>query len=237
MIRSIMHSIELPLEYLEPLKAAFPGALGIPVPRSNIVYASIASHPDIFAFTPNGLDVVVSSELSDEICKSLSSAGLRVIRSCVAPKGEYPHTCVLNAVRVGKYIFHNTRHTDLAIKDLAAELGFELVHINQGYARCSVIPVGEDSLITCDAGIAKTALSKGLDCILVSTDKLLLPGQRHGFIGGSTGVTSDGAIFFLGDLSQHTDGISIISFLSRHKIQYMDIPGLPLFVAGSILLI
>jgi hypothetical protein len=237
MIKSIIHSLDLPEPYLRVLSVAFPEASLIPIPRSTDVYPSIASHPDIFIFTPDRKHFVVPDSLPDSIVHAISAAGFRVILSHAVPKGEYPGTCVLNAVRVGKYIFHNIKYTDLSIKCLASELGLELVHVNQGYARCSVIPVGQDSLITCDPGIDKAARAKGLDSKLVATDKLLLLGQKHGFIGGASGNTPDGKIVFLGDISGHPDSEDILPFLAKYGIKYVSFQELPLFDAGSIIFI
>ena len=121
------------------------------------------------------------------------------------------------------------------IKDLALEWDMELVHVNQGYARCSVIPVRDKALITCDPGIAKAAIGLGLDVKLIYSGNLLLLGQKYGFIGGSSGITPDGAVVFLGDISEHPDCEGMISFLTKYDVGYVHLKGLPLLDAGSLI--
>lgn len=157
--------------------------------------------------------------------------------SQAAPHGNYPGTALLNAARVGRYIFCNPKYIDKVILDAAGQMGFELVKVNQGYARCSTIPVGKSALITCDAGIAKEARENGLDAELISPGNIALPGEKYGFIGGSSGIMPDGRIVFLGDISRHPDYPLISSFLDERGVGYIYLKGLPLFDAGTFIFV
>ncbi|MFC1577132.1 DUF6873 family GME fold protein [Candidatus Omnitrophota bacterium] len=231
----LIHSAGIPKPYLSGLQGLLPGLTAIPLPPSRDVYPSIAAHPDIFLFVLDNSTLISSRSLPKGAEDSLKRSGVNLVASQTVAHGKYPETAPLNAVRVGKYIFHNTQFTDTAIRDLAEERGLELVHVDQGYARCSVIPVGEGSMITCDEGIAGEAERSGLDVERVSTGGVSLPGERHGFIGGASGIMPDGAVVFLGDIRRHADHQRIDAFLKMHGVDYKYLPDLPLFDAGSLI--
>lgn len=233
----LIHSGDIPEAYIKEIDRIFPGIVRIPVPRSKDVYDSIASHPDIFIFALDRNTLVSSPALYDGLVASLAGADIRILRSQIDPHGKYPETASINAVRIGTYLIHNVQYTDPVIRDIARKRGLESINVKQGYTRCSVIPVTENSLITCDRGIAEAAEGSGLEVELVSSGSVLLPGQKHGFIGGAAGVIPDGSVFFLGDISQHPDYSKIAAFLDRHEVGYSYIPDLPLFDAGSLIFI
>jgi len=75
---------------------------------------------------------------------------------------KYPASVYYNAARVGNIVFHNTKYTDKILRENFSKMGIELVHINQGYAKCAISVVNENSIITMDRGIAKVAEKKEL---------------------------------------------------------------------------
>ena len=232
---NLIHSDGIPPEYLQGLDRLLPGLARTALAASKDVYDSISSHPDISIFDFDHKIFVVSPQAPADAVRALKGTGARVITSGSTPHGKYPDTAPLNAVRVGKFVIHNTLHTDRAIKALVEEFGLELIFVNQGYSRCSTIPVGERAIITCDAGISKAASTAGLEVELISQGSILLEGQRHGFIGGASGVLPDGRIVFLGDVRKHPDHEAILSFIGGHGAGYLHIEGLDLFDAGSLI--
>lgn len=233
----LIHSADIPPEYLERLNAILPELTCVPVRRSKDVYASIASHPDIFIFAIDHNTLIVSPSIHEELSVALARSGVRLIRARSIPQGIYPDTAILNAVRIGPYILHNTQCTDAVIRDLARKRSLEIVHVNQGYTRCSVVNVNSGAIITSDAGIADTARKLGIDVMTVSAGSVMLPGERTGFIGGTCGRAPDGKIVFLGDLKRHPDHAAIDIFFRRHQIEYLCLPDLPLYDAGSLILL
>jgi hypothetical protein len=233
----LIHSSEIPAAYLERLGALFADLVTISIPPSDGLYASIRSHPDIVLFTLDHKTFICSPSIFDALETPLMKAGARLVRSRAIPSGGYPDTAALNAVRVGSYIMHNTKCTDTVIRDLARKRGLELVHVNQGYTRCSVVPVAQHAIITSDPGIAHAAEGIGLDVLVISPDSVLLPGEKYGFIGGACGIAPDGRVIFLGDISLHPDYAAIDAFFRKHDVPYAGAPGLPLFDAGSLILL
>ena len=128
----LIHSCDIPQPYIQCLDRLFPGMMRIPMPRSIDVYASIASHPDIFIFTPDHNTIVCSPSIYEETTASLSRAGINIISAQSTPSGNYPKTCPLNAVRIGTYVLHNTQYTDPVIRDFTRKAALELINVGQG---------------------------------------------------------------------------------------------------------
>ncbi|HPM42252.1 MAG TPA: hypothetical protein PLV52_00245 [Candidatus Omnitrophota bacterium] len=187
------------------------------------------------SFTLDQRTFVLSGQVPTDLAQALTKSGARVIKSLSSPRGKYPDTSPLNAVRVGRFLIHNTDHTDQAIKALCVENGLEFVHVGQGYARCSVVPVGANAIITCDPGIFKAVSSAGLAVKLISGGNIRLPGERYGFIGGASGVLPGGRLVFLGDITRHPDYGAMSAFMYEHGVEYLHIKGLDLFDAGSLI--
>ena len=234
---NLIHSCDIPGSYIDGLERIFPGIRRIAIPRARDIYASIASHPDIFLFRPDPGTLIYSPSLPPGIVEAIRSTGVRLVPSYSTPEGEYPKTAVLNAVRIGDRVLHKADITDRSIKDFAAGNGLQAVNIPQGYASCSIVPVGNDAIITPDNGIAGAVSGSGLDVLLIFPGYVELPGEKYGFIGGAKGVLDDGTIIFLGDIRLHPDHGAITGFLTKYGIAHKYIPGLPLFDAGGLFFI
>lgn len=231
----LLHSIDIPEAYLEGLEAMLAPLERIPVPASRDVYGSISSHPDIFIFSIGPDRAIYSPSLPDALISRIKGTGTILIKADAAPQGRYPKTAILNAAKIGKYIFHNIDITDKVIKEAAEAEGLSLIHVNQGYSRCSIVPVGEAALITSDRGIMAAAVKTGLDVGLISSGSVILPGEDHGSIGGASGCLPDGDIVFLGDITSHPDGRYVEDFIKRSGKRCLYLPDIPLFDAGSLI--
>ena len=85
----------------------------------------------------------------------------------------------------------------------AEEAGIRAVHVRQGYAACSCLPL-PGALLTSDLGIVRALKPYSDKVFWVPADGILLPGYDGGFLGGASGVLNgeDGsAVFFFGDPS------------------------------------
>lgn len=127
-------------------------------------------------------------------------------------QAEYPGDVRYNACSTGKYFIHNLKFTDEKLLKEARDMGLIPVDVKQGYAKCSIVVVDEDSIITYDRGIAAACSEAGLDVCLVSPGHVKLDGYPTGFIGGASGRVGD-EVIFNGDLSAHPDFEKIKSFI------------------------
>ena len=101
-----------------------------------------------------------------------------------------------NAVCTGKYFIHNLQYTDPDLlaaaeaKAAAEHTSLTKIHVKQGYTRCSLLPVDDQSFITSDTGIAKTLADYDTDVLLIRPGHILLPGFDYGFIGAPAAASS-----------------------------------------------
>ena len=146
---------------------------------------------------------------------------------------EYPGDVIYNGCSTGKYFIHNLKFTAEELLDRVMELGLIPVDVKQGYARCSITPVDEDSIITYDRGICKRAMEAGLKVLLVEPGQVELPGYDNSFLGGTSGRVGD-EIIFNGDLSKHGDFERIAAFIEERGLKLKYFKGYPLRDIGSI---
>ena len=143
---------------------------------------------------------------------------------------------LLNVLFFGKHLFCNTK--TIAIELL--EFGLEPCHVNQGYTKCSALPLGNQALITSDTSIAKCAKEHGIDVLQIQEGHITLPGYDYGFIGGCASFAPRGGIntvFFCGDLSGHPDAHKIESFCDFHNFGIINLSQNRLFDTGTIFMI
>lgn len=230
----ILHSSEIPESYLGQLAERLGPDSMIPLKSSPDVYKSVASHPDVFFFMLDRHTLIYSASVMEDTLSLIRKAGIRLISSGHTPFGAYPSTARLNAVRVGGRIIHNIKFTDDTIVEEVEKSGLKLFHVNQGYARCSVVPVAANALISSDEGIAEQTRRAGFDVLKISAGNIKLPGEEYGFIGGSCGTMPEGTIVFLGDIELHPDSVRIKEFLAKYGVRFIRLDGLPLYDGGGL---
>lgn len=188
------------------------------VSSEGLVDPAIQNHPDVF------------------LCRLGVGADAPLIRALDAELGMgYPAEAAFNGACTGKYFIHNLKVTTPRLLDAARDAGMELIHVPQGYAKCSTVIVDERSIITYDRGIARAcAACSDLDVLLVSPGHVLLPGYDTGFIGGCSGRIND-EVIFNGDLSAHPDFESIRDFIRSRGLKCVWFDSYPLTDIGSIL--
>ncbi len=199
----------------------------------------VASHPDMLLFfAPDAIFCTKSYyQIATRELEEISSVYGAPIRFVKKEYGnEYPRDVLLNALPLGEYLICNT-------KTVAQELlrqGFEPCHVNQGYTKCSVLPLGTDALITADASIAACAKSLGVDVLQIQEGYVSLSGYDYGFIGGCASFAPRGGIdtvFFCGDLTQYPDYNRIKSFFTKHNYDMICLSNLGLCDVGTIFMI
>lgn len=191
----------------------------IKTPCCREVYSSIAYHPDILLHPIGGKDVVVAPNVYDELKGILSNEGLRVIRGESVLKRNYPENAAYNIARVSKFAIHNFEYTDRQTLGLLEENEVELIHVKQGYSKCSICIVNEHAIIKSDRGIAKIVEKYGIETLLITPGHIVLPGVEYGFIGGISGLVGKNKLAFSGDLVRHPDHKRILDFLKIHGVE------------------
>lgn len=148
----------------------------------------------------------------------------------------YPNDCLLNAADIGDYLICNSKITHRTILKESEKRNKLVIHVNQGYAKCSVCIIKRNTFITDDESIyTECSKMNGISILFVSKGSVALKCQNYGFLGGASGLISENTVFFNGDLRFHKDYIAIEQFLSYHNVKYTDIKNKPLTDVGSII--
>jgi len=146
---------------------------------------------------------------------------------------KYPEDIRYNGCSTGKYFIHNLKYTDEELLRRAKDSGLILLNVPQGYARCNILPVDSDSVITSDKGVIE-ALKGKLDVLEVTEKEVELEGFPYGFIGGCAGRVGD-EVLFNGDLTLHPDFERIVSFITSKGLKVKYFTGYKLSDVGSII--
>ena len=185
-----------------------------------VVSEPISCHPDLF------------------LCKLGASPKSPVFQGDAALLGpKYPADVPYNAAVTEKYLICNTKTVSPDIVNAAKALYPEIriVHVAQGYTKCSLVVVDESRFLTEDEGIHRELCKiDGIECLLISPGYVELPGFERGFIGGASGRIGD-EIWFNGDISAHPDCGRITDFICGCGLTVCSIQGRPLLDIGSII--
>ena len=201
------------------------------IETTGIVYPAISGHPDIF-FTQTEDKLVVAPNLPSKYYNILKSEKINYQIGEIPVGKSYPETAKYNAVVTSKYLVHNTKITDAKILKLCG--GKTKIHVNQGYTRCNLIFLNDDSAITSDAGIDGKLSGNGVNVLSVTTEGISLPGFKNGFFGGCCGVFRD-KLFVLGSLDKYPDGEKVRDFVGKLNFQIVELCETVLYDGGGVL--
>ena len=198
---------------------------------------SLSRHADL-TFCYLGEDTAVCAKEAFSYYESaFSETGLKLIEGSSFLDMHYPKDSAYNVAIVGNKIFCKTKITDRVLLNTAEELGYKIVDINQGYAKCSVCPVNENAAISADPSFLKAAEKEGIDCLKVTNDTITLPGYDTGFFGGSAFMKDEKTLAVNGTLSLHPDEKRIKDFLSGSNISVLSLNSLAVADFGSLIAI
>ena len=205
-----------------------------------VYYPVQKSHPDMLLFF--GKEAVyttrsyyaIAKEPLGRICEHLNRA-LCLIEKEVC--GGYPNEVLFNAAPVGKLLFCLPEFT---AREILQNEGYRICPVRQGYAKCSLLPLGDGAIITADPSVATAARAEGLDVLLLDVQGVLLDGYDTGFFGGCTSFapySDEKTIYFCGALSLHPEHARIQDFCRKHGKNPVSLGEAPLRDMGTIFLI
>jgi len=179
---------------------------------------SLACHADMLVYHLGDNKILLSREqmfLQDK----LSHLDYKVNSISSRIMSPYPSDVFLNAARVGKWLICNIKTTAPEILSAADEMSLEIIAVKQGYTKCSICVINENTIITDDNSIYNASKAKGIDVLLIRKGSIKLKGHEYGFIGGCTGLIDKTKLAFCGDYKKHDDCRSIDKFLDKHGIE------------------
>lgn len=191
----------------------------VETPYCRDLYPQIAGHPDILLHPVTKKDFIVAPNIFTYMKKILLPLGYNAICGEKVLSRNYPDNIAYNVARISKYALHHTKFTDPVLRNLLEENGITLIHVKQGYSKCSVCVVTDQAIITADRGIAKAVEKLGIEVLLITPGYIALPDMEYGFIGGSTGFVDKKKLAFYGNVYNHPDCKRIIDFLSAFDVE------------------
>ncbi len=184
-----------------------------------------------------GKNDFVCEKTAYEYFKKILPQKFNLIKGWTSLKSNYPSDIAYNIARVGKNVICNYKHTDDVIKSYIAEHNLTVVDVMQGYAKCNVCVVDENTIITSDDGIYKKCALYGIDALKIQSGHIKLEGYDYGFIGGASVKINKNTLFFFGDVKKHPDYQKIKEFVNKKGIDILCINGKALEDIGSVVII
>ena len=198
---------------------------------NGITYPVISGHPDIF-FCKTQSGLVVAPNIPEKRKQQLLRNSIHIIEGATETGNDYPETARYNVVVTDSFLIHNLKHTDDVI--LGETKSLKNIHVNQAYTSCNLIALENNRFITSDKGIEKVLSGKGFEVLFVNPKGIILPGFKHGFIGGCCGISKE-RIFFTGSLNHFPEGDNIRNFIRGFEI--IELYDGPLFDGGGLIII
>ena len=198
----------------------------------------LSGHADLSVnkFSENG--AILSEYLQNsELFERLSALGYSIILSKNAEKPEYPYDAGLNVCQISDKLIYNNRTICEVLNNQLEGIISNRIDCRQGYTKCSVCIVIENSIITSDRVIADKTKAFGMDVVLTDNSIVELSGFDHGFIGGAAFKLSEFKIAFTGTIESSTEKNAIENFLHEHGIEAVYLTENKLFDIGSAILI
>ncbi len=207
------------------------------VPPSEKLPAPIASHPDML-MCKIGNTLVSSADYADASLSLFDdlnfNTGMDFSLTCDVFSDKYPYDCMFNALVIGERIFCKSDSASRGLLSLAKARKMKIIHVNQGYPACTVLPLSEKSALTADRGMAKALSDEGISVTLIDNGGIALPPYEYGFIGGAAGVYS-GTVYFFGNPEYHPERKKILSAIERENLSVVALSDSPLCDFGRII--
>lgn len=138
--------------------------------------------------------------------------------------GRYPDNVCLSALKLGKKLLCRVPSLDEKVKEYCTKNRYELIHTNQGYAKCSCAVIGDHAVITADQSIIRALAHTKIDVLPIGQGSINLDGAGYGFIGGASGYDKDRkSLYFCGDIKTHPDHQRIKDFCDKHGTSIVNL--------------
>lgn len=198
-------------------------------------YDAINCHPDITILKINDNNIIVAPNVYDYYSKKLCPLGFNIIKGNSLIKSKYPYNIAYNVAIFGKYAIHNLKYTDKKVLEFLDKNNFIKINVKQGYCKCSICIVDENSIITSDEGIYKEVIKHDIDCLLIEKGHIDLFDLSYGFIGGCSGLISKDDLIFFGDISKHPNYNEIKKFVESKNKNIISLSDEKLLDLGSLI--
>ncbi len=181
------------------------------------LHPAVSGHPDMALHHLGGRYFCCSPEGAGYYQKLLP--GAKIFVGNTALERNYPKDIAYNVGRVGNNAFHNLKYTDPRIYEYYKKIGVNLIHVNQGYSKCSICIIAPNAIITEDTVIAQRASENGIDALLICNRGVVLEGLSCGFLGGASGLLDPHTLLVNGNINTHPAYKAIAGFCRNHHVE------------------
>ena len=199
------------------------GARVITPPSIDVLVPSMRRHADLGIVIVSEKKAVCPPETCAYYKEALDGYGFEIKEGKSSIGSNYPKDSAYNVGIVGKKCFFNKDVCDEYLYEILISEGYEIIEVKQGYAKCSICPVDENSFITGDTRIARKGEEQGMDVLLIENDGIILPPYENGFWGGCCGLGGNNTLLVNGDIDKIPAGSKIREFLDRKNIKIKQI--------------
>ncbi len=212
-----------------------PGATVILPSELSSLPAPLQKHADLGICLVSDKKAVCPPDSFEYYKEKLAHYEIEIIKGEKALTCNYPGDSAYNVCIAGKKCFLNKSVCDRVLLDILTSEGYEIINVRQGYTKCSICPIDENSIITADVSIEKAAKEHGMDVLLISNKGIVLDGYDNGFFGGCTGMENKSTLLVNGNIDFFPDGDAVKEFLKNKGITIKNLKKGPLVDIGSIL--
>ncbi len=164
---------------------------------------------------------------------NLNLTGINLIQGSKPLKPTYPDDVAYNVCNIGKYVISRPLCTAIEIFSEYHYLKKEFLNARQGYAKCSICVVNDNSAITADNGMYKLLKENGINVLKIQDGYISLYNMK-GFIGGASGLIND-TLYFNGNIKTHPDYDNIKDFCNNVGVSIYSLNNGPLVDIGTIM--
>ncbi|MBE7023215.1 MAG: hypothetical protein E7412_01980 [Ruminococcaceae bacterium] len=198
------------------------------------LYRPVNSHPDMQIHFFDYKTAVAAPCVFDYYRKNLP-ANINILKGERNPDRTYPGDCAYNVAKLGKKIVGNFQYVEPVIKKLYRDAGFEFINTKQGYTKCNMCIIDDNSVITEDKGLAKVLMEHSIDVIEIPSGTVELQYFDNGFIGGASGFLMPETIGFFGNICKNPYYEKIFSFIKKKNVDIICLLQTNIKDFGSIL--
>lgn len=180
----------------------------VKIEKTPMVAEYLSGHPDIQIFQYKKT-IFCHPDISVNFLRKIDKyADIKICKTGLST--DYPGDIPYNIVTISGFAFHKLKCMEPEIKIHLEKDSVELIDVNQGYTKCSCIPIG-NSIITADDLIIKKCIENKIKSLKVSSGYVNLPGCKYGFLGGASGIFNN-RLYLTGNLKSHPDKLNIEIF-------------------------
>lgn len=199
----------------------------------NNTYPAIACHPDIF-FCQIDNDLIVAKNAPLKVIKQLEKIGIKLTVGALEVGNKYPESAYYNTLITNDFVIRNTKIHNPIFNQF--EQNRKTIHVSQGYTRCNLIHLKENSFITSDKGILNELIKNNLNVLFIQSEEIILENINHGFFGGCCGVFED-TLYIIGSLKYHIQGELIKAFVKQCHFKVIELYDGKLWDGGGLLFV